>query len=442
MDPAISIESVSKRYVLGEGGRSETFSQRVDSVLRAPIRKLRGHSAPASSTGHDLDENDEFWALRDVSLEVQQGQVIGLIGANGAGKSTLLKLLARITPPTEGRITLRGKVGSLLEVGTGFHPELNGRENIFLNGSILGMSRQEIMRRYDDIVEFSGIERFIETPVKRYSSGMFVRLAFSVAAYLEPEILLIDEVLSVGDAEFQRKSLAKMESIAHDGGRTIVYVSHGLSSVRRICDRVALIEHGRLLATGPTETIIANYMQRVEPVQHGGTSSISPDAKRSGTGEVQLQSVSLRDERGEPLENLSYGQPFTVAIEAEVAMPVERAVAMVVISTSDGTKVMNSNSSDRGAGPTALRPGKLQAEVRLDATMLPGEFAMDVAVVDVDGRSLDYVERVLSFTALDSPEPGGGESYPWETVHGYVSPEATWALNQEQGDQAEQQVAT
>ena len=253
MSAAIGISDLGKRYHIGaERQRAGTLRDAVTNAVAAPIRRLR-HAG--SSTGNVT----EFWALRNVSLEVEAGQVIGVIGRNGAGKSTLLKILSRITEPTEGRVTLNGRVGSLLEVGTGFHPELSGRENIYLNGAILGMTRAEIRRKFDDIVEFSEIGRFPDTPVKRYSSGMYVRLAFAVAAHLDPEILLVDEVLSVGDAEFQKKCLGKMSDVAQ-GGRTVVFVSHNMASVSRLCTTGLLLDGGRVKALGDVHEIVAEYL--------------------------------------------------------------------------------------------------------------------------------------------------------------------------------------
>src|SRR5437016_3408859 len=230
--PIISVEGLGKMYHLGHRARRNTsFRDAVASSLAAPLRKLRGNSN---------GQNDAFWALKDVNFEVARGEVVGVIGANGAGKSTLLKILSRITEPTEGRVVLRGRVASLLEVGTGFHPELTGRENIYLNGAILGMTRTEIRKKFDEIVDFAGVEKFLDTPVKRYSSGMYVRLAFAVAAHLEPEILLVDEVLAVGDAEFQKKCLGKIDEVSRQEGRTVLLVSHNMAAINRLCGRAIL----------------------------------------------------------------------------------------------------------------------------------------------------------------------------------------------------------
>jgi lipopolysaccharide transport system ATP-binding protein len=248
----ISVENLGKEYVIGgrEKG-SETFREMIVSAAAAPFRRLKGLSGNVAS-------EERIWALKDVSFDVKEGEVVGIIGRNGAGKSTLLKVLSRITAPTEGRVKISGRVSSLLEVGTGFHPELTGRENIYLNGAILGMSREEIIRKFDDIIEFSGVEKFLDTPVKRYSSGMSVRLAFAVAAHLEPDILIVDEVLAVGDAEFQRKCLGKMDDVARSG-RTVLFVSHNMPAVEGLCPRCLLLECGRVVDDGATVQVLSTY---------------------------------------------------------------------------------------------------------------------------------------------------------------------------------------
>jgi len=249
---AIQVEGLGKEYIIGGAEqRHDSFREMLTGALTSPLRKLRKLGGTAS-------EEERFWALKDVSFNVEQGEVLGIIGRNGAGKSTLLKVLSRITSPTEGRVVTRGRVASLLEVGTGFHPELTGRENIFLNGAILGMSQRDIDRRFDEIVQFAGIERFVDTPVKRYSSGMHVRLAFSVAAHLDPEVLIIDEVLAVGDAEFQQRCLGRMRETA-SGGRTVLFVSHNLSVLQQLCPRSILMDRGELVTQGTTSSVIALY---------------------------------------------------------------------------------------------------------------------------------------------------------------------------------------
>ena len=260
----IAAEGVSKRYLVGhKAARSVTL----DTLREVIVRETRSFARKAADMirGRQViqgDEVEEFWALKDVSFDVARGEVIGIIGRNGAGKSTLLKILSRIVEPTEGRVTLRGRAASLLEVGTGFHSELSGRENIYLNGAILGMTRNEIRRKFDEIVAFAGVERFLDTPVKRFSSGMYVRLAFAVAAHLEPDILIVDEVLAVGDAEFQKKCLGKMEDVSRREGRTVLFVSHDMASVGALTHRAILMEAGRIAAIGPTEDVVSSYISK------------------------------------------------------------------------------------------------------------------------------------------------------------------------------------
>ena len=272
---AVSVSGLGKQYKLGR--RRERYSRLTES-LSGWFRRPKPEDSKAADT---------FWALRDVSFDVAQGDVVGIIGRNGAGKSTLLKILSRITEPTEGQAVVHGRLGSLLEVGTGFHPELTGRENVFLSGSILGMRRAEIVRRFDEIVAFAEVERFLDTPVKRYSSGMQVRLGFAVAAHLDPEILVVDEVLAVGDAEFQRKCLAKMEDVSH-GGRTVLFVSHNMASVEHLCTRGILLDHGQVVATGTAEGVVRTYLEQV----HGSVEvDLESRADREGDGRLRFVGV-------------------------------------------------------------------------------------------------------------------------------------------------------
>ena len=272
MPAAISVESLSKAYRIGLKEQiPDTLVGAVSSFLRWPahnfrrLRSLNTFTVPTDNGQSSSDNSDILWALKDISLEVQEGEVVGIIGRNGAGKSTLLKVLSRITEPTSGRAVIRGRVSSLLEVGTGFHPELTGRENVYMNGTILGMKKREIDSKFDEIVEFSGVERFLDTPIKRYSSGMKVRLAFSVAAHLEPEILIIDEVLAVGDAEFQKKCLGKMRDVAK-GGRTVLFVSHNMSAVVSLCERSILLNKGGVEFEGATSNSVEKYLSQNEEV--------------------------------------------------------------------------------------------------------------------------------------------------------------------------------
>lgn len=305
MSTIIRVENLSKRYYIGaRQTHGETLRDSVGELLKSPFGMLRRNGR---------GDGEEFWAIKDVNFSVEQGEVIGVIGRNGAGKSTLLKILSRITGPTIGRVELYGRVGSLLEVGTGFHPELTGRENVFLNGSILGMGRQEIERKFDEIVAFAEIEKFIDTPVKRYSSGMYVRLAFAVAAHLEPEILIVDEVLAVGDTQFQKKCIGKMGSVAEQG-RTVLFVSHNLGAVRNLCGRALLFDGGVLRAAGTTEEIIHRYLEELD-YQVGY--DLSQRVDRTGTGELRCVKITCLDASKNEVPFLYPGQNCYLQLDFE-----------------------------------------------------------------------------------------------------------------------------
>jgi lipopolysaccharide transport system ATP-binding protein len=414
--PTVTVEHLSKRYYRGSKGASGALlSEQMGHALH---RLARGRHQPPAS--------EPFWALRDVSLEVAPGEVVGLIGPNGAGKSTLLKLLARITQPTEGRIELRGRVASLLEVGTGFHPELTGRENVYLNGAILGLSRQEIARRFDAIVDFSGVEKFIDTPVKRYSSGMSVRLGFAVAAHLDAEVMLVDEVLAVGDAAFQRKCMRRIRDLTQEG-RTIVFVSHNLAWVERLCDRVVLIENGVVAAHGPVAKVIAGYLNTVDPALHGGAIEIADNTPRLGTGNARFRSIRLLGSGDDaPTGSLLLTEPVVLEAELEVTETIERAVLEVGINAPDGIRIVTSMSTDGGRPAVRLEPGHHELRAVLEPELLPGEFVLDIGVHELTPTvTIDFVARVLQFSV--SASDGSAETYGWG-VRGFLRAETRWAL--------------
>ncbi len=306
MEPVIEIKNVGKRYnITHQRGGYIALRDVITNILRSPMRFLKKKAKQVAG----LETKEDFWALKNISFDVHKGEVVGIIGANGAGKSTLLKILSQITPPTEGEIIMRGRVGSLLEVGTGFHPELSGRENIFLNGAILGMTGKEIAKKFDEIVAFAGIEKFLDTPVKHYSSGMYVRLAFSVAAHMEPDILIVDEVLAVGDIEFQKKCLGKMDEITKKDGRTILFVSHNMGAIKSLCTKTVLLEKGEISNFGPTDQVINSYLHSSKPkMDNLINTSIQNRAKRSHGHKVAFDEVISLHEDGTENEKWMYKQ--------------------------------------------------------------------------------------------------------------------------------------
>jgi homopolymeric O-antigen transport system ATP-binding protein len=385
-------EGVGKMYRVGQREPYRALRDVLAEAFKAPARLVR-HRTRAH------DSPDRIWALDDVSFDVRRGEVLGLIGANGAGKSTLLKVLSRITEPTRGQIVLRGRVGSLLEVGTGFHPELTGRENIFLNGTILGMRRSEIVARFDEIVEFSGVERFIDTPVKRYSSGMQVRLAFAVAAHLQPEILLVDEVLAVGDVEFQQRCLGKMQDVTREG-RTVIFVSHNLASVRSLCTRSLLLEEGKLVFDGDTATAIERYLGRVG---HGDEAVVKGDelerhlVKSRVYGDepfFRCDRISLLDENGVP--SISYGsdEEITIAVDYTVLRDVPSLRVLVTLTDADNTPVLRTETIDDPESPTRLEARSYRSQVVLPRHLL-GDARLDLNV-----SLISEVNQVLDYAAV------------------------------------------
>lgn len=340
---AVKAENLSKRYRIG------VAQQRHDTLRDALVARLT-HLRPPRQMPSGVEHSDVFWALRDVSFEVNRGDIVGIIGRNGAGKSTLLKILSRITEPTTGKAQIHGRVGSLLEVGTGFHPELTGRENIYLNGAILGMRRHEINCRFAEIVDFAGIERFLDTPVKRYSSGMYVRLAFAVAAHLEPEILLVDEVLAVGDVAFQRKCLGKMSEVAH-AGRTVLFISHNIAAISSLCNRAMILDRGRLLHDGETASVVMEYLHRSS---QDTSKPLADRQDRDGSQSVRfVETVLSGSFSGRPMSEFFIGDDLylSLTLQAQQHQSVREVWVGVTITDVYGNRVLSSSNRLHGLAP-------------------------------------------------------------------------------------------
>lgn len=418
--PIITCDRLSKRYILG-GFRSTGLLSHTPPSLRETIsHRLREiHDVVRGKQDRKPKEVNEFWALKDVSFEVGRGEAIGLVGRNGAGKSTLLKILSRIVEPTGGRARLRGRVASLLEVGTGFHPELSGRENIYLNGAILGMRKAEIDRKFDAIVSFAEIEEFIDTPVKRYSSGMYVRLAFAVAAHLEPEILIVDEVLAVGDYTFQKKCLGKMQDVATGEGRTILFVSHNMGALAQLCSRGILLENGRVTANGPTREVIEAYFRSASDHRAAQiTFPIEPSKP------CQFLSAGLYRADGTPAADFSCDEPFAIRIRLEVRRSMLALTPWFVLYNPEGTPIFCSDVRDGDPSITErLGVGVHSFEIKIPAYLLAPTTYMMNLFCSSHMEQHDTRTSCCEFTLRDVTSPRPNRSgvlrvmLPWEHQH-------------------------
>ena len=396
--PAVTVEGLGKLYRLDHQARQhDSFRSALTAMALSPLRRLR------KLRGTD-ETMEEFWALKDVSFEVKRGEVVGIIGRNGAGKSTLLKILSRIVEPTEGRAVMRGRVASLLEVGTGFHPELSGRENIFLNGSILGMRRREIEAKFDEIVAFAEVEKFLDTPVKRYSSGMYVRLAFAVAAHLEPEILIVDEVLAVGDTEFQKKCIGKMKDIADSGSRTVVFVSHNMGAVRALCSSCVYLVRGAVAGQGDVDTIINQYLKPVGDAKHESVVS------RHG---IELYEAGLYPGPNEPAVPVVYFlQPCEIRIRIGAKQGFAMAALVVHVFDELGTHVSSLNSTEEGVEAFTMGPEQTFTYPISKMSLMPGRYTVSI-LVHRPHDSTKYLEadNFFDFEVLPALVPGGMQPY-------------------------------
>ncbi|MFA5359787.1 MAG: ABC transporter ATP-binding protein [Patescibacteria group bacterium] len=397
MPPIIEVKNLGKKYnITHQRGRYIALRDVLMNIFKNPF-KFAKHKAKQIA---GMETKEEFWALKNVNFEVQPGEVIGVIGSNGAGKSTLLKILSEITPPTTGEIKINGTIGSLLEVGTGFHPELSGRENIMLNGAILGMTKKEIAKKFDKIVEFAGIEKFLDTPVKYYSSGMYVRLAFSVAAHMEPDILLIDEVLAVGDAEFQKKCLGKMEEITKSEGKTILFVSHNINAVQKLCNRCILLRSGEIIKSGPTKEVTDYYLNK--EISLSSAIEYTPNIN----AEAQITQISILNKNKKPAARLPINDGFYVVIKYEVFREMKNAMLSVMFS-HEGNFILNTSSADKEAKLETYAPGKYTTTIAIPPSLFNvGYYSMRISLQRPRVEMID-LKKNIPFEIIDVDNPRG-----------------------------------
>ncbi len=415
MKPIIKVENLSKQYRLGtRSAPYTTLRETVSKIARSPIEILsrRNHNKP-----------DLFWALRNVSFEVEPGEIVGIIGRNGAGKSTLLKILARVTEPTQGRIELYGHANSLLEVGTGFHPELTGRENIFVNGAILGLKNFEIKRLFDEIVAFAEIEKFLDTAVKHYSSGMYMRLAFSVAAHLNPDILIIDEVLSVGDAQFQKKCLGKVQDVAK-AGRTVLFVSHNMAAVENLCGRGVVLEHGKVIFVGERTRAISHYLE-------SANKNIDADFKergdRTGSGEVRVTAIEIKDTNGNPLYSIMSGQDVDIYFHFEKLQSYQKSnvvIGFMVRTYLDVPVFLQHNRLTGDDWESLPSTGAFVCRIRR-LPLPPANYRFGYSAMR-DGEYIDRIDDASELTVVEGDFYGSGEVPP--ISHGCCLVDAEWRI--------------
>ena len=426
MSTVIKVEDISKLYKLGIVS-SKSIVQDVNRF----IARITNKEDPFSKLGEINDRtvkrnSDYVWALKDINFEVKDGEILGIIGKNGAGKSTLLKILSRVTSPTKGNIKIKGRVASLLEVGTGFHQELTGRENIFLNGSILGMTRAEIKSKFEEIVEFSGIGSYIDTPVKRYSSGMYVRLAFAVAAHLDPEILIVDEVLAVGDAEFQKKCLGKMQNVSQNEGRTVLFVSHNMAIMSKLCNNVIVLKNGQVdFPKGPSDEGIQHYiLERKEKAEI----NLSKRTDRTGEGKVRLTDFAMMNDKNEKIDIAISGQKVKFRIHYEcIENPDPRNITVAIaVSRSDGflVTVLGNDISSRGFDSISQEGYFTCVLNKLPITS--GSYLLNLIVYQ-NGTRQDWIQEAVTITVEDGDFYNTGKIVP--STHRSVLLEHEWSLN-------------
>jgi lipopolysaccharide transport system ATP-binding protein len=423
---AIRCEGLAKQYQIGEREQYRSLRDVISDAVTAPFRRLR--YAFRNSRKDGPRKESTIWALRDVSFEIRRGEAVGIIGRNGAGKSTLLKILSRITEPTHGRAEIWGRVGSLLEVGTGFHPELTGRDNVYLNGAILGMKRAEIARKFDEIVAFSEVEKFIDTPVKRYSSGMYVRLAFAVAAHLETETLIVDEVLAVGDTQFQKKCLGKMSDVARHG-RTVLMVSHNMAAIHSLCTRAILLEQGKEVSDGNPIEITRLYLGGFEKQITGGVMDLrSASLSRSGKATI-FSALRLKNGAGAATTAYLSGDNMTLEFDLDPPFPVLDPILFVGVDDAIGRRIFTIGSQySQSKLPALDRPTTVVCTI-LDLCLLPGRYSMSLCVGTAYDWSLDLLPNVASFDVHESDYFGTGRMPPQEL--GAVLVKSQWQMTPE-----------
>jgi lipopolysaccharide transport system ATP-binding protein len=418
-DVVIRVENLSKKYIIGLQKQEHPMSFR-DVISNGAKSFWQGLTCDRQE--NLCDRSEEFWALKDVSFEIKQGDRVGIIGRNGAGKSTLLKILSRITEPTSGKISIRGRVASLLEVGTGFHPELTGRENIYLNGAILGMHRSEIKKKFDEIVAFAEVEKFLDTPVKRYSSGMYVRLAFAVAAHLEPEILIVDEVLAVGDAAFQKKCLGKMEDVGKEG-RTVLFVSHNMAAVEKLCENGVFLRQGQIMFKGNKSETVSQYLRSVSSEMD---TSLRDRKDRQGNGKVKVVGIEFRDVNGNILEVVGSGQTIDVFLYFENNQEnISRVIASLAVKTQLDVPVFLQHNRLTG-DEFGVLPAKGIFAARIYELPLPSSNYQLSYLLTQDGISLDGLSEAIDLSVIDGDFFGSGEVPP--ISHGVCLAKAKWRL--------------
>ena len=425
----LKIENVSKQYRLGLIGTG-TISHDINRWLH----KIRGKEDPYIKIGEinrrDIKGGDYVWALNNINFDVQKGDILGLIGKNGAGKSTLLKLLSQVTNPTIGQIKVKGRIASLLEVGTGFHPELTGRENIYLNGAILGMKKEEISIKLDEIIDFSGVFKYIDTPVKRYSSGMMVRLGFAVAAHLDSDILVVDEVLAVGDAEFQNKCLGKMKDISGDG-RTVIFVSHNMSSIRNLCSKAIVFDNGQITYSGPVKSAIEIYLKKNELNNFDSIkTNVESINRKYSTGEAFYTQGYILNNENKISNNFSFREKQKVILVLQVNEFLKNVVLTLGLITQFGDNFAYSMSND-GFKLNSFDKGVFKIEFDIPFSLMPGSYALTFAITNYHtGNAIDFIDYFYPFSV--SKESNSSKSdYPWNTVHGKAEMINTWSIIKE-----------